>query len=201
MKDTYKDFAELSKFERTEKDYRIRTQATSSELLVLAIHGGRIEQGTSEMAIAIAEKQNSYYLFEGMKSAQNRKLHISSSHFDEPTLLSMLKEAEYVLSIHGYKETKKKHTLIGGLDEERKKWVYKALRDASFSAEIVGQDHLLSGTHKHNVVNKGKREKGVQLEISYQERDSFFLTKNQYTNSFYRYVAAVQLAFVENGTP
>ncbi|WP_210610337.1 poly-gamma-glutamate hydrolase family protein [Priestia flexa] len=201
MKDTYKHFAELSRFEKAERDYRIRIQATSSELLVLAIHGGRIEQGTSEVAIAIAEKQNSYYLFEGMKSAQNRKLHISSSRFDEPTVLFMLKKAQYVLSIHGYKEKKKKHTLIGGLDEKRKQQVYNALEKAGFSAEIVNQDHLLSGTHRHNVVNKGRQKKGVQLEISYEERANFFLTKNQYTSSFYRYVAAIQSAFLENDTP
>jgi phage replication-related protein YjqB (UPF0714/DUF867 family) len=51
---------------------------------VIAPHGGGIEPGTSELATAIAGDDFSLYLFEGLKSAGNGELHITSTNFDEP---------------------------------------------------------------------------------------------------------------------
>ena len=57
-----------------------------SDVAVVAIHGGKIEPGTSELARAVARDDHPFYLFEGLKPQGNRDLHISSGRFDDPVL-------------------------------------------------------------------------------------------------------------------
>ena len=65
----YNSFAELSASEKAE-DYKIKAHDIGSDTTILAIHGGGIERGTSE----VVETLNGYgkyntYLFEGNKAA------------------------------------------------------------------------------------------------------------------------------------
>jgi phage replication-related protein YjqB (UPF0714/DUF867 family) len=54
-----------------------------SDVCIIAPHGGKIEKWTSEIATALAGDDYNLYLFEGLKRAKNRDLHITSSRFDE----------------------------------------------------------------------------------------------------------------------
>ena len=84
--------------------------------LILAPHAGGIEPGTSESARAIAAEDHSLYLFEGIKPAGNKDLHVTSSRFDEPQCLAMLERAGHVVTVHGERRDGKV-TFVGGLDE------------------------------------------------------------------------------------
>src|SRR5690606_18299970 len=82
-------------------DYEVRmTPVGKDRQLVMAIHGGNIEAGTTELAEAIAGKRMGYYSFVGLHP-DSRHLHLTSTHFDEPRLESLLAEATRCLSVHG----------------------------------------------------------------------------------------------------
>ena len=68
----------------------------------MAPHGGSIEQGTTELTKALADKGNyDYYSFEGIRPKNNSELHVTSTHYDDPTLNQMIKNRTATISIHG----------------------------------------------------------------------------------------------------
>src|SRR5690606_2706905 len=93
-KDKYTSFEELRSHEEYNKTYRIELQKTQSETSVFAIHGGSIENGTSEIAKLIAGNQYNYYSFEGLLKTNAFSLHITSSRFDEPSALDMARASK-----------------------------------------------------------------------------------------------------------
>ncbi|MEV7615818.1 poly-gamma-glutamate hydrolase family protein [Streptomyces sp. NPDC089799] len=84
---------------------------------VLAIHGGQIEPGTSEVCLGIAgyvpqatgelqpkepgAPRYDYWMFEGLKFKNNSELHVTSSLCDDPVALSMAYASHNILSVHG----------------------------------------------------------------------------------------------------
>ena len=80
-----------------------------------APHGGGIEPGTSELAEAIASKELSFYVFEGVKRVENGQLHITSTRFDEPVWARLLARAERVIAIHR-EDSDETVVFLGGLD-------------------------------------------------------------------------------------
>ncbi|MFA1509975.1 poly-gamma-glutamate hydrolase family protein [Priestia aryabhattai] len=201
MVDTYRNFAELSASEVYGIDYQIAFSYRLSNKTIVAIHGGGIETGISELAMNIAGLSHSCYLFEGLKSSDNGTLHITSTNFDEPNALNMAAESDYCLSLHGYADTTRKHTLIGGADHDVKLQVYNKLIATGFSAELLDENDRISGSDPNNIVNKTKRRMGVQLEISTLQRNSFFGIntradrKNTQTEEFYRYTQVLKDVF------
>ena len=201
MADKYQNYAELSASETQGVDYQISYFSKPSNKIIMAIHGGGIETGTSELTRDIAGTTYSYYLFEGLKSSNNGDLHITSTNFDEPNALRMVAEASYCLTLHGYADSLKKHTLIGGADHNVKLQVYNKLIAAGFSAELLDESDRLSGSDPANIVNKTKRGMGVQLELSTLQRNSFFGIntradrQNTQTEEFYRYTQALKDVF------
>ncbi|MDP1471840.1 poly-gamma-glutamate hydrolase family protein [Priestia megaterium] len=198
MTDVYTNYNDLAIHETQGTDYQIRIQKELSPTVVLAIHGGGIEGGTSELATALAGNQDSYYLAEGLKPSGNEVLHITSTHFDEPQALHLVNQAKYVISFHGYQDSTNKHTKIGGKDLELRKKIYKALITNGFSAEIIQEPSKLKGFESNNITNRTKTGKGVQLEISTAQHNAFF-EKNTQTDriktqnkEFWRYVKAVK---------
>src|SRR5260370_42604544 len=101
MQDKYKSFSVLAKSEVEGRDYRIHIRKCDGATVVLAIHGGGIEAGTSEVAEAIAADELSFYAFEGIKARGNGDLHITSHRFDEPQCLALVTGSPRVVSIHG----------------------------------------------------------------------------------------------------
>ncbi|MBS4206725.1 poly-gamma-glutamate hydrolase family protein [Bacillus sp. FJAT-50079] len=197
MSDTYKNFKELSAVENNESDYLLSYKVRTSNILFFTPHGGGIEPGCSELTIGSAGENFSYYVFEGHKLSGNHVLHITSTRFDEPNLLKILPLHDYVVSYHGYSDSNKANTKIGGLDDERKEGCLKALIEANFSAEIVPPGEPLNGLHPNNVTNKGISGKGLQLEISTLQRSLMFgintATRRKSTQNeiFRRYVKAI----------
>jgi phage replication-related protein YjqB (UPF0714/DUF867 family) len=82
-KDIYPSLAALQKSEKEGMDYRVRLEKRDSPFAVLAIHAGKIEVGTGELAQTVANDGYSLYLFEAIKPDEKTswRLHVSSANF------------------------------------------------------------------------------------------------------------------------
>ncbi|MGE7182396.1 poly-gamma-glutamate hydrolase family protein [Peribacillus sp. NPDC006672] len=200
---SYTDFAELQQNEHEYLDYRIIVHHRIPDIAVLAIHGGNIEPGTSEIAAALGERLcASTYLFEGLKPRGNQVLHITSNLFNEPIGVSMAANAQTTLSIHGHYDVHNALVYIGGRNEPYKNLIQHSLNEAGFQTEDAPQH--LSGLNRNNITNTSKTGAGVQLELSTKLRKSLF-KGNDFTSKnrvnpldlFNRFVRALEKATLE----
>ncbi len=192
MADRYGSYSLLRTAECEGTDYRIQSRRGGSGVAVMAIHGGDIEPGTSEVAVALAADFHSLYLFEGVKHRGNRALHLASTRFDEPRGLHLALESEMVITVHGCAE-KNPVVLVGGLAAPVVRRIRDALDWAGFSVDT--RDGL-QGLHPRNVCNLGKSGGGVQVELSSGLRRAMFqdLTRSgreRTTETFHRLVAVL----------
>jgi phage replication-related protein YjqB (UPF0714/DUF867 family) len=145
------------------KDFDIKTRSGPSSSLVMAIHGGTIEPGTTELADAIAADRFSFYSFTGLVD-DYQGLHLTSTDFDEPRLAELTQNAKNCLSVHGLKNDAADFC-VGGANADKRK-AYVKLLAKKFpkwrSCELCCPPN--SGTSKNNVVNRCKLA-GVQIEM------------------------------------
>ena len=170
MPDRYPDFATLAVSEAAGVDYEVVVRQGSSSVCLVAPHGGGIEAGTSEIAMAIAGNRRSFYAFVGLKRSGNTVLHLTSSRFDEPRCLSLLATTTTVVTVHGERSAEA-ITYVGGLDREAGQTISTALRTAGFAVSSHAQ---WAGTEPLNVCNRGRSGRGVQLELGLGLRKTFF---------------------------
>ncbi len=183
----YRSFADLAAAQHRGRDFEIEIRRRpSSPVAVVAPHGGRIEDGTSEIARAIAADDLNLYLLEGLRPSLNyRALHLTSHCFDEPECLELLRHCPFVVAIHGC-AGRDQRVLLGGLDVALKERIAAALAAASLVA--FGDDHAFPGLRPDNVCNRGARGQGVQIEITHPLRRSIEAV---------RFAAAVRGALLE----
>jgi len=165
-----RSFTELAGRYRSGVDYLVSAQQRDSRVLILAPHGGKIEPGTSEICRAIAGADCSFYCLEGALPKDNRRLHITSTCFDEPLALGMLARADIVITVHGLAGREAEFVMVGGRDEKLGESIKLELEAGGFRSEPVSEQ--LRGTAPENLVNRGRTGRGVQLEISRRLRDS-----------------------------
>ena len=202
-KDKYASYQELKKNEKSGKDYVIRKQNRSSTFAVMAIHGGAIEPGTSEIANAIAGDEHSYYALEGRKKKGNRHLHIASEKFDEKGALKVAGSSQSVIAIHGCRGYSNK-ILLGGKYKYLKNRIACELIKAGFDI-CVKPKTTLSGTNHNNICNRGNSSQGVQIEIDLSVRKRMFEglgTKGRKvkTKEFHDFVKAIRSVLKDNST-
>lgn len=186
--DVYDSYRELKARQDRNEDYRITSYNGPSATAVIAIHGGSIEIGTSQLAKDVAERAGTdLYTFEGIKDSRNRILHITSSRFDEPVAKSLVAKSKHTLSIHGCTGSRPV-TYLGGLDKRLAAKIESRLEKAGFKVRRA-PSHL-NGTHPSNICNENASDQGVQLELSYALRKSFF-KNGKTTDTFKRYSAAI----------
>ncbi|MEL7565146.1 MAG: poly-gamma-glutamate hydrolase family protein [Dehalobacterium sp.] len=174
--DLYNNFTELSSNQVENVDYKIETDVTDSNAIVIAIHGGKIEKGTTELAYALSSHNNfNYYSYIGLKSKGNLALHITSDKFDEPTALEMVSKSKTTLSIHGCSGSEE-FTYIGGLDTELGNKIKESLTKYGFT--VLDAPKNLAGISLNNIVNKNMNGWGVQIEISNGLRTQFLSSNN-----------------------
>ncbi|MEE1817183.1 poly-gamma-glutamate hydrolase family protein [Streptomyces sp. SP18ES09] len=95
-------------------DSDLTAKAAYPRTAILALHGGGIEIGTSELALGIAgydpgavtapallPATYDYFLFEGLLSTGNKALHVTSRNCDDHVALSLAASHLNVLSLHG----------------------------------------------------------------------------------------------------
>ena len=185
-------YAALQANETIGVGYRIRVSYGRSGIAVLAIHGGGIEPGTTEIAEAVAGEAHTFYSLSGLKASGNACLHISSRKFDEPLGLEIARHARTVITIHGCRDTKA-ITYLGGRHHRLKLQIKQALLAAGFAAV----DGLrFPGINPKNICNKNRSGMGVQLEISIGMRKRLFeditrLHRKRITPCFIDYVHAL----------
>jgi phage replication-related protein YjqB (UPF0714/DUF867 family) len=194
MGDKYKSFAELEASEEEGLAFERQLARRESDTLIIAPHGGGIEQGTSEIAAAVAGEEFSLYCFNGIKGSGNEDLHITSTLFDEPQCLDLVKQSRIVVVIHGL-QRRDKAINVGGLDERLKTRLVEALNEAGFEARQDDSHH--SGTFPSNICNRGLAGEGVQLEITEGLRRTMFKSLKrrgrQIKNPpFYKFVAVIR---------
>ncbi|WP_282795795.1 poly-gamma-glutamate hydrolase family protein [Streptomyces sp. CC224B] len=200
--DAYGSYAELARKQIEGIDYqRLWRASQCSSLLHLAIHGGGIEQGTSELAEAAADSIHDLYVFDGLKPANNSELHITSVRFDEPTALQLVQAASHVVAWHGAAGTAPA-TLVGGRDYVLRDRIALELTRANFTVQIAPGN--LDGSEEANICNRGARRMGVQLELTTAQRQAFFEggdlsrpNRDKVTPAFTTYVSAVRRAIAQ----
>jgi phage replication-related protein YjqB (UPF0714/DUF867 family) len=167
----YLGFADLAAAQVRGRDYEIEVRRRpASPVAVIAPHGGRIEDGTSEIARAIAADDLNLYLLEGTRPSLNyRALHLTSHLFDEPECLALVATCPFVVAIHGC-DGRDQKVLVGGLDVALKERITAALSVEALVA--LGDGHRYPAIHPENVCNRGTLGRGVQLEITHPLRRS-----------------------------
>lgn len=168
--DKYHSYFELAQQEKMGVDYLIEENQCQSDILIMAPHGGNIEFGTTEIAKDVAQEDYAYYSFIGLRGDKLRELHLTSHNFDEPRALIRIKEAQSVLTIHGFRGDQQL-IYLGGLDKTFKYFIAKALHEHGFT---VRRSTKYKGSHVNNICNLGKRGMGVQIEISSALRKAMF---------------------------
>lgn len=178
MSDIYSSFNEIKQSEDPRR-YKIESNYIESPFLIFAPHGGGIEPGTSEICKEIASNIYSHYDFNVFGSGCGR-FHLTSTKFDEPILLQMLKNHDYAISIHGMSDRAKNvvggDIYIGGLNIDLIKMTTQELTTQSFSAtnNIITPSDALGGDSELNITNKCLSKKGMQIELSASIRKEFF---------------------------
>jgi phage replication-related protein YjqB (UPF0714/DUF867 family) len=198
MPDKYLDFDHLSRNETSGIDYAISVRRLSDAFAIVAPHGGGIEPGTSEIADAIAGGEFCFYAFGGLKTSGNTNLHITSTRFDEPMCLALIRQSDVVLTIHGEdSDADGKPVFMGGRNAELGVCLGAALAANGFDVR-THPDPLLQGLDPKNLCNRGgKSRRGVQLELSRSVRETMFLSlsrdgRKHPTPEFVAFVGAIR---------
>ncbi|WP_328488658.1 poly-gamma-glutamate hydrolase family protein [Streptomyces zaomyceticus] len=181
----------------------VHTQKTA----IMAIHGGQIERGTSELCLAIAGYDPSdankpallptvhdYWMFEGMRSENNRDLHVTSVNCDDHVARVLAASHPSVLSLHGCQysqlgmpdtmiwpsQADPKLVVVGGLDKPFRDALLYELNTAGFPAVDALSDPYkanladFAGAATKNICNRTMNGAGAQLEITEDMRRSLF---------------------------
>ncbi|HUX74351.1 MAG TPA: poly-gamma-glutamate hydrolase family protein [Steroidobacteraceae bacterium] len=165
----YRGFADLAAAQVRGRDYEISIRRRrASRVAVVAPHAGGIEDGTSELARAIAADDFNLYLFEGTRSAHNYlALHLTSHLFDEPQCLRLIAACTAVVSVHGCAGADSS-LYLGGRDTALRDRLADGLRAAGLRAAVDG--HRFPAIHPRNICNRGATGRGVQLEATHSLR-------------------------------
>lgn len=170
-----------------------------TQKIVMAIHGGGIEPGTSEIALAAAgyhpatlmsasdgQGLHDFWIFEGLLKDGNERLHVTASNYNEPIATELVQNARRCISLHGCTDTQAKvsdtHPMgliqIGGLDFEFRDIVLAELTAAGIPAEIT-TDRDLEGKDEKNIGNKTQLGGCAQLEMGKSYRAGLFETNTR----------------------
>jgi phage replication-related protein YjqB (UPF0714/DUF867 family) len=189
------------------------TDNPETQKIVMAIHGGGIEAGTSEIALATAGFDpatlmpsvdglgiHDFWLFEGLLADGNGRLHVTASNYDDPIATELVRNARRCISLHGCSDRQANGKIqLGGLDVELRDIVLEELTAADIEAEIA-TNPMLDGSRRDNIANKTRIGGCAQLEMATSFRSSLYgidtrPRRKQTTNDkFNRLVAALRQA-------
>ncbi|UOQ65015.1 poly-gamma-glutamate hydrolase family protein [Hymenobacter volaticus] len=166
---------------------------------IMAPHGGGIESGTTELALATAgftdgfnnhpaaSETYDYFIFNGTNPTnQNGKLHVTASNFNDPAAIELVQRSVISLAFHGCTDEQPdestgigyKACLIGGRDENFKDVLEIQLTGAGFNAYKTKQESL-NGDLRANIINRNKQNAGAQFELTTTFRKSLYGVNNR----------------------
>ena len=201
MVDLYTSYKSLAASEKEGRDFRVSLRRVrNAPIAVVAPHGGGIEPGTAEIADRLADRDFSYYAFEGLKPCNNKVLHIRSTEFDEPRFIKLIAAVPIVVAVHGRNDAGTA-IWVGGLDRFMKGRVHQALTTAGFAASLVTGPPLM-GSNPRNLCNRGKAGAGLQLEISLGLRAKLFFSletagRRNPTDLFSEFIGTLRAALLD----
>jgi phage replication-related protein YjqB (UPF0714/DUF867 family) len=154
-KDIYPSLAALQKSEKEGMDYRVRLEKRDSPFAVLAIHAGKIEVGTGELAQTVANDGYSLYLFEAIKPDEKTswRLHVSSANFSEERAVQLAEGSEYCVSIHGFRGQDEERICMGGNNAKPRKYIEHSVK-ARIPSILIGECSSYKGETPTNIVNR-----------------------------------------------
>lgn len=168
---------------------------------VLSFHGGNIEPNTSEISNELSNRYVwSRYDFKahatsactsvGAGTFQGNKLHITSTHFDDPQAVSLVSAQPKAVALHGYSDSRgwaKGVICVGGNDVSARNAFISYVNDKNNAAAWnmgsktypltpidattaadgtdCGADEI-RGLSGDNLVNRTKSNAGLQLELN-----------------------------------
>lgn len=180
-KDKYQSMTQLESETVEGVDWKKDTRDNGTKVLIVAPHGGNIEQGTTEATKALAKKGNyDYFSFEAIRPKNNTELHVTSTHYDDPTLNQMIKNRTATISIHGAAGTDQ-IIYLGGPRSTLRNELETQLKNSGFTV-MVPPDYL-GGQKKNNFINREDNNTGVQLELTTALRKAFFNNGDTSTKS------------------
>src|SRR5699024_940884 len=158
------------------QDWDIETYDTDSDIISMAVHGGGIEIGTTELAKLVAEKGGyNFFSFTAKLPSNNTQLHVTSTNYDAPRIIDKIQDSAHSISIHGASGTEE-YTYMGGGNTALKNLIWKNLTESGFDCrESPGN---LAGVEPMNIANRTMLGMGVQLELSTEMRKAFFKDKD-----------------------
>jgi phage replication-related protein YjqB (UPF0714/DUF867 family) len=189
------------------------TDNAETQKIVMAIHGGGIEKGTSEIALATSGYHpatlipavdgyalHDFWLFEGLLPSGNGKLHVTASHYNDAIATELVQNARRCISLHGCTDKQADGKIqIGGRDHELRQIVLDELTTARIPAAIA-TNPLLDGSSPDNIANRTKIRGCAQLEMGTSYRASLFEVdtraqrKHTTNKKFWRLVRALRKA-------
>ena len=189
------------------------TDNAETQKIVMAVHGGGIEAGTSEIALATAGFHpatltpsvdglgtHDFWLFEGLLPQGNGRLHVTASNYDDPIARELVRNARRCISLHGCTDRQANGKIqLGGLDHELRDLVLEELTTAYIAAEI-STNPMLDGSLPDNIANKTRIGGCAQLEMATSFRSSLYgintrpRRKHTTNDRFNRLVAALRRA-------
>ena len=168
------------------------TNVAFAKTTVLALHGGGIEAGTSELCLATCgfppgseapaegEPTYDYWMFEGVRTSNNTALHVTATHCDDGVALLLCAGSMNTLSLHGCSPADAglaagtAAVLVGGLNSSFKQYLIEALTIAGFQTKDAASIPALAGVEPANIANRNLLGAGCQLEITKPLRDAMF---------------------------
>ncbi|MFI9361894.1 poly-gamma-glutamate hydrolase family protein [Kitasatospora sp. NPDC053057] len=160
---------------------------------VIAPHGGGIERGTSELCLAVAGYHpadlaptpaagpvHDFWMFEGLRSSDNRALHVTSTHCDDTVVRAMCSGSLNVLSLHGCTtataglEAGARAVLVGGLNSGLRQYLMEEFAAAGIRAVNVSGEKEFAGDDPENICNRSMLGMGAQLELTTELRAAMF---------------------------
>ena len=172
IKDKYQSMTQLESETVEGVDWKKDTRDNGTKVLIVAPHGGNIEQGTTEATKALAKKGNyDYFSFEAIRPKNNTELHVTSTHYDDPTLNQMIKNRTATISIHGAAGTDQ-IIYLGGPPSTLRDEMETQLKSSGFT--VMAPLDYIGGVKKNNFINREENNTGVQLELTTALRKAFF---------------------------
>ncbi|MFI6469641.1 poly-gamma-glutamate hydrolase family protein [Streptomyces sp. NPDC050516] len=165
-----------------------------SRTMVMAMHGGAIEVGTSDLCLGVAGYHPAtlaatpadgpaydYWMFEAVRPSNNAELHVTASHCDDHVARSMAASNFNVLSLHGCTAAaagapagRPEAVVIGGRNAAFKQYLTEELSGAGFQTIDGASIPALDGDSPDNICNRTVLGKGGQLEMTTELRKSMF---------------------------
>src|SRR5699024_1232773 len=179
--DYYKSMTELYNDTKEGIDWKKDTRDVGKSVLIVAPHGGNIEQGTSELTKLVANNGDfDYFSFEAIRPSNNTQLHVTSTNYDDATLHDMIQDRTATISIHGA-QGEEQLVYLGGYQSPLRDAIQSQLEHKGFVVKIPPE--YLGGLSNANFINKVEESTGVQLELTTALRKVFFKDEDTSTAS------------------